>query len=51
MLSDKGKFFAKEPTRQKLADFIQERFRLFGEMLDIISEVPVTIEEADKKNM
>ncbi len=49
VLSDKGKFFAKEPTRQKLADFIQERFRLFGEMLDIISEVPVTIEEADKK--
>lgn len=49
VLSDKGQSFADEPTKKKLANLIQERFRLFGEMLDIVNEVPVTIEEADKK--
>ena len=49
MLSDKGKRFAEEPTKGKLADLIHERFRLFGEMLDIVDEEPIAIEEADKK--
>lgn len=49
VLSDKGYSFAEKPTRRKLADLMQDRFRLFGEMLDVVSEAPVTIEEADKK--
>ncbi|GAA0795126.1 hypothetical protein GCM10008910_13380 [Faecalicatena orotica] len=49
VLSDKGYSFAEKPTRRKLADLMQDRFRLFGEMLDVVSKAPVTIEEADKK--
>lgn len=49
VLSDKGYHFAEKPTRRNLADLIQDRFRLFGEMLNVVNEAPVTIEEADKK--
>lgn len=49
VLSDKGYYFAEKPTRRNLADLIQDRFRLFGEMLNVVNEAPVTIEEADKK--
>ena len=49
VLSDKGRLFAERPTKKELADLIQDRIRLFGEMLDVINEVPVTVEEVDKK--
>lgn len=48
-LSEEGQKFAAEPTQRKLADLIQDRFRLFGEILDIINAEPITVEEVDKK--
>lgn len=48
-LSKEGQKFAAEPTQRKLADLIQDRFRLFGEILDIINAEPITVEEVDKK--
>ncbi len=49
ILSEEGQKFAAEPTQRKLADLIQDRFRLFGEILDIINAEPITVEELDKK--
>lgn len=49
ILSEEGQKFAAEPTQRKLADLIQDRFRLFGEILDIINAEPITVEEVDKK--
>lgn len=49
VLSDKGQEFVEKPTKKKLADMIQERVRLFGEMLDVINVTPITVEEADQK--
>lgn len=48
VLSDKGLEFAEEPNKKKLADLIQDKYRLFGEMLSILNEMPMTIEEMDK---
>lgn len=48
VLTEKGQSFAEKPSKRKLADFIQDRFRLFGEILDIISEAPVTIDEVNQ---
>ncbi len=36
MLSEAGMKFLAEPTRRKLADQIQDRYRLFGEVLGIL---------------
>lgn len=47
VLTEKGYSFAEKPSKRKLADLIQDRFRLFGELLDIVSEVPVTIDEME----
>lgn len=49
VLSERGQIFADEPTKTKLSNLIQDRFRLFGEMLDVINEEPLTVEEADRK--
>lgn len=49
MLSDIGMKFLAEPTKRYLADQIQDRFRLFGEVLSILEIEPATVEEADKK--
>lgn len=49
ILSDWGQEFATEPTKGKLADFIQDRFRLFGEILDDLNVEPATVEEVDKR--
>lgn len=48
MLSDAGMKFLAEPTKRNLADQIQDRFRLFGEVLDILAVEPATVEETDK---
>lgn len=47
-LSDIGTHFLSEPTQRNLADQIQDRFRLFGEVLGILEIEPATVEEADK---
>lgn len=49
ILSDIGRKFLTEPTKRYLADQIQERFRLFGEVLDILEHEPATVEETDKQ--
>ncbi len=49
MLSEAGMKFLVEPTRRKLADQIQDRYRLFGEVLGILETEPKTVEEADKQ--
>lgn len=45
MLSEAGMQFLAEPTRRKLADQIQDRYRLFGEVLSILETEPTTVEE------
>ena len=49
MLSEAGMKFLEEPTRRKLADQIQDRYRLFGEVLSILEIEPITVEETDKQ--
>lgn len=48
-LSDVGMKFLAEPTQRNLADQIQDRFRLFGEVLGILEIKPATVEETDKQ--
>lgn len=48
-LSDVGMKFLAEPTQRNLADQIQDRFRLFGEVLAILESEPATVEETDKQ--
>ena len=47
MLSDVGMKFLAGPTQRNLADQIQNRFRLFGEVLSILEIEPATVEETD----
>lgn len=48
-LSDTGKKFLAEPSQRNLANQIQERFRLFGEVLSGLEIEPATIEEINKR--
>lgn len=48
-LSDEGIKFCKEPAKRHLAELIQDRFRLFGEVLELPVQSPATIEEVNKK--
>ena len=48
-LTDVGVDFYHESTKRRLADLIQDKFRLFGEVLEILDESPKTIEEVDKQ--
>ena len=48
MLSEKGMRFLTEPTRENLANQIQDNFRLFGEVLSILKSAPATVEETNK---
>lgn len=48
-LSNEGEEFVKAPTQRKIADLIQDRFRLFGEILDVIAKEPGTVEEVNRK--
>lgn len=48
-LSNEREEFVKAPTQRKIADLIQDRFRLFGEILDVIAKEPGTVEEVNRK--
>ena len=47
ILSDKGIDFAQDPSKKTLAGLLHDKYRLFGELLDILSPEPKTIEEID----
>lgn len=47
VLSDTGRDFAKDPSKITLAGLLHDKYRLFGELLDILSLEPRTIEEID----
>lgn len=48
-LSNAGMKFLAEPTQRNLANQIQDRFRLFGEVLAILEIEPATVEETDRQ--
>lgn len=48
-LSSEGRLFAENPDKRQLAVLIHDRFRLFGEVLEFLSESPLTVEEVDEK--
>lgn len=48
-LSDAGTKFLAEPTKRYLADLIQDKIRLFGEVLEILSLSSATVEEVNKQ--
>lgn len=48
-LTDTGIKYRAEPNKRLLADLIQDRFRLFGELIEILSSAPATIEEVDEQ--
>lgn len=48
-LSASGIAFYNAPTKRHLADLIQDKFRLFGEVLEYLALTPSTIEEVDKR--
>ena len=48
-LSEAGIKFRTNPTKRQLADLIQDRIRLFGEVLEILALTPSTIEEVDEQ--
>lgn len=45
-LSDLGIAFQKRPTEIALGNLIQDRYRFFGELLNLFASKPMTIEEA-----
>jgi hypothetical protein len=47
-LSQNGIKFCSDPTKRQLADLIQDKVRLFGEVLDFLALSPATVEEVDK---
>lgn len=47
-LSATGLAFYAEPTKEHLARLIQEKFRLFGEVLELLAINPSTVEDLDK---
>ncbi|WP_271004147.1 restriction endonuclease [Listeria seeligeri] len=49
VLSDAGTEFLTNPTQRQLANLIQDRIRLFGEVLELLSLAPATIEEVDEQ--
>lgn len=48
-LSNVGRKFLAEPSQRILADQIQDRFRLFGEVLGILETKPATVEDTNKQ--
>lgn len=48
-LSDSGKKFLAEPSQRNLANQIQDRFRLFGEVLAMLEKQPATIEDMNQR--
>ena len=48
-LTDVGLAFCNDLTKRHLADLIQNKFRLFGEVLEILAVEPGTVQEIDAK--
>lgn len=48
-LTDTGSGFAANPTRERLAGILQGKYRLFGELLPILNEAPLTVQEANQR--
>jgi len=48
-LSEAGIKFRANPEKKQLADLIQDRVRLFGEVLEFLALTPSTIEEVDEQ--
>ena len=48
-LSDAGVKFQVNPMLKNLADIIQDRIRLFGEVLDILASAPSTVEAVNEQ--
>lgn len=47
-LTEEGKAFSLNPTKIKLAEIFQSRFRLFGEILKILADSPATVQEVNE---
>ena len=48
-LSASGMEFHDDPTKRRLADSFQDKFRLFGEALEYLALTPFTVEELNQK--
>lgn len=48
-LSDIGKDFSKNPSKWQLACLLHDKYRLVGEVLEILISAPKTIEDIDKE--
>lgn len=48
-LSDIGDAFLKSPSQRLLANLLHDRYRLVGEVLDLLSHEPKTVENVDKE--
>lgn len=48
-LTDIGSDFAANPARERLADILQGKYRLFGELLPILSETSLTVQEVNQR--
>lgn len=48
-LTDIGSDFIVNPTRERLADILQGKYRLFGELLPVLSEDSLTVQEVNQK--
>ena len=48
-LTDSGIAFCNDLTKRHLADLMQKKFRLFGEVLEILAVEPGTVQEVDAK--
>lgn len=48
-LSDIGEKFFKSPSKRLLANLLHDRYRLVGEVLDLIAFEPKTVEDVDKE--
>ena len=49
VLSDLGSAFQRNPTKKQLADILQERVRLFVEILNTLDPTPSTVKEVDER--
>ena len=48
-LSDEGKIYLSNPNKLQLAYFLHDKYRLVGEVLELLASAPKTVEEVDKE--
>ena len=48
-LSDTGLLFYKSPTKRSLANLLHEKYRLVGEVLELLELTPKTVDEVDQE--